>query len=171
MTTPRRLAALLALLVVLPLLWSWLHSDRRRIDRRLDELGEAIEKSGSENALAALASSRAVAELFGEPFEVRAEAVGFSTRDRRELMRLVHRYRASAERISMRIDRESIDVSAEDRRATSIVAFTFRSGGPLGESTERYRVQINWKEEEGRWWIDYVALLEIVERPDGPLGF
>lgn len=168
---PRRLAALLLLFAAVPLLWTWWASDRRRIDRRLDELREAVEKSGPESALAAVASARAVTELFAEPFEVRAEAVGFSTRDRRQLMRWVHRYRSTAEHISMRIDRESLAVSGEHGRASLIAAFAFRSGGPLGDSSERYRVQVNWKEESDGWRIDYVDLLEIVDGPGGRLGF
>lgn len=161
----RRLLAALLLLVAIPLVWIWRGSDKRRIEGRLDELCDAVSKQGPESALAALAKDRAVAELFAEPFEVRATQLGFSTRDRRELMRFVHGYRSGAERISMRADEESLSISPELRRATLVAGFVFHSGGPLGSSTERYRVQINWLKGEGEWRIDYVDLIDIVDAP------
>lgn len=166
----RRLAVLLALLIALPLLWSWWSSDRRRIEGHLDELAEAVAKSGPESALEAVASARAVSRIFAEPFEIRAAEADFTTRDRRELMRLVHRYRAGSERIAMEVDTESLDIAGEHSRASMVASFVFRSGGPLGGSTERYRVQINWRERESEWKIDYVDLLEIVQA-SGRLGF
>lgn len=166
----RRLVALLALLVVLPVSWAWWHSDRRRIEAQLDGLADAVAKSGPEGALEAAATARAVTRFFAEPFEIRAAEVGFGTRSRQDLMRFVARYRGGSERIAMEIDVESLDVASAHSRASMLASFVFRSGGPLGDSTERYRVQVNWLEQNDEWKIDYIDLLEIVE-PGNRFGF
>ncbi|MDX1644123.1 MAG: hypothetical protein R3244_07180 [Thermoanaerobaculia bacterium] len=168
--TPRRLAVALALLVALPALWTGWSSDRRRIEARLEELADAVEKSAPEGALEAVAAARAVTGVFAEPFEIRAAEAGFTTRERQDLMRFVHRYRSTSERIAVDIAVESLDIAGAHSRATMVATFLFRSGGPLGDSTERYRVQANWVEREGEWKIDYIDLLEIVQG-DGRLGF
>ena len=95
----------------------------------------------------------------------------FSTRDRRELAGFIHGYRRGSERISMRVSGTSLTIDPDLGRATQLADFHFTGGGPLGSPSERYRVQINWLEEEGRWRIDYIDLLEILDSGGNRLRF
>jgi hypothetical protein len=165
--SPKRLLLLLAAVAALVALWSWWHSDRRRIERRVDELQELVSKSGEESAIQGLGRARAVTGLFAPAFEIRARQLGFTTGDTQELIRFVHGYRSRAEAIRMRVSTESLSVVAEHRRATQIAALEFLTGGPLGTGSEIYRVQINWMLERGEWLIDYVDLIEIAD-PSAP---
>lgn len=162
--TPRRLAVVLALLVALVALWTWNNSDRRRIGRELDRLADLVSKSGSESALGGLNRARQITGLFATHFEVRAEQLRFSTRDRQQLAGFIHGYRKGSERIAMRISDTSLSIAAELGRATQHASFQFTGSGPLGSPSETYRVQINWLKEDDRWRIDYVDLLEILDR-------
>lgn len=162
--TARRLLAVLALLVAIPLVWSWWSSDRRRIGRQIDRLEERVEKSGEETAIVGAARARAVTDLFASDFEVRARQLRFRTRDRQELARFVLRHRSSTDAIDLRIVTESLSLAPEHGRATQVATLEFLTGGPLSSSAERYRVQVNWVIERGSWRIDYIDLLEIVDR-------
>ena len=158
----RRLALALAVLIAIPIGWSWWGSDRRQIGRQVDRLQDLVSKSGNESALEGLASARAITNLFASSFEVRAEQLRFSTHDRQELIRFIHHYRSTSEAIDMRVTNTSLSLAPEHGRATLVADFEFLSGGPLSSSPERYRVQVNWLLEEGRWLIDWVNVVEII---------
>ena len=160
--TVRRWLVVLAVVVALLALWNWSRSDARRIAGRLDRMQELVEKSGAESQLVGLSRARQVTELFATPFEVRAEQLRFSTRDRQQLTGFIHGYRRGAERIRMRIFETTLSISPEVGRATQMASFQFTGGGPLGSPSETYRVQINWLEQHGDWRIDYIDLVEIL---------
>jgi len=159
--TPRRWLLAIALLAVVALFWTWNASDRRQIDRQLDRLQELVSKSGGESALIGLNRARRITELFATHFEVRAEQMRFSTRDRRQLAGFIHGYRRGSERIAMRVSATSLSIAPELGRAIQHASFQFTGAGPMGAPSETYRVQINWLKEEVGWRIDYIDLLEI----------
>lgn len=159
----RRLIIAITALIAVPLAWTWWSSERRQIERQVDRLQGLISKPGPENAISGLATARAITEFFAPSFEVRAHQFGFLARDRQELARFIHRYRSTSDSIDMRISDSSLSITAEHGRATQNATFEFLSGGPLSSSTERYRVQVNWLLEGGRWLIDYIDLLEVVD--------
>ena len=169
--TARRLALVLLALIAIPFIWTWWSSERRQIERQAERLEDLVSKLGAESAIEGVATARAITNLFASSFEVRAQQLGFSTRDRQELIRFVHRYRSTSDSIHMRIRQSSLSVASEHHRATQNATFEFLSGGPLSSSSERYRVQINWLLEDGDWRIDYVDLLEILDIPPGRPGF
>jgi hypothetical protein len=168
--TPRRIGVAVLVLAALGLFWTNRSSDRKEIERQLDELTERVSRDGAETQLAGLNQARLITELFASSFEVRAEQLRFSTRDRREMAGFIHGYRRGSDRISLRASNKTLDIDEASRRATHRVDFQFTGGGPMGSPSERYRVQINWLEEEGEWRIDYVDLIEILEGGN-PLGF
>jgi hypothetical protein len=157
-------------LVVLGIFWVSRSGDQKAIERQLNELTDLVSKDGAETQLAGLNQARLITELFASSFEVRAEQLRFSTRDRREIAGFIHGYRRSSDRITMRTSDKALDIDETSRRATHRVNFQFNGGGPMGSPSERYRVQINWLEEEGEWKIDYIDLIEILEGGN-PLGF
>ena len=168
--TARRIGIAVLVLAALVVFWTSRSGDRGAIERQLGELTELISKDGAETQLIGLNRARLVTELFASSFEVRAEQLRFSTRDRREMAGFIHGYRRGSDRITMRTSGATLDLDAANRRATHRVDFQFTGGGPLGSPSERYRVQINWLEEEGQWKIDYIDLIEILEGGN-PLGF
>ena len=121
-------------------------------------------ESTTESAIEKLAVARAISGIFAATFEIRAQQVGFQTDNRQELIRFVHHYRSGAASIQMRISTRSLHIVSEHRRATQNASFEFLTGGPLGSANESYRVQVNWLQEDGQWLIDYIDLLEIVDR-------
>lgn len=149
--------------VALFVFWITRSSDQRRIERRLGTLQDLVAKNGEESQLVGLNRARQIVGLFAANFEVRAEQLRFSTRDRRELTGFIHSYRNGRDRVTMRTSTESLSIGEANRRATQHVEFRFTGGGPLGASSERYRVQINWVEQENEWRIDYIDLIEILE--------
>lgn len=168
--TGRRLTLVLLALIAIPVIWSWWGSERRQIERQADRLEDLVSKSGKESGVEGLVTARAITSLFASSFEVRAQQLGFSTRDRQELIRFVYQYRSTSDSIHMRITQSSLSIAQEHQRATQNASFEFLSGGPLGSSSERYRVQVNWLRENGVWLIDYINLLEIVEGRTGRFG-
>jgi hypothetical protein len=168
--TPRRIGVAVLVLAALGVFWTSRSGDRKAIERQLDELTELVSKDGVETQLAGLNQTRLITELFAGSFEVRAEQLRFSTRDRREMAGFIHGYRRSSESITMRTSGATLDIDDASRRATHRADFEFTGGGPLGSPSERYRVQINWLEEEGEWKIDYIDLIEIL-KGGNPLGF
>ena len=160
----RTLIACLFLIVLVAIGWNWWQSDRRQIARQLDHLQELVAKDGPESALEGLAEARAITGLFASAFEIRARQLDFATRDRQELIRFIHQYRSGSESIHMRVSTGTLNVVPEHRRATLDATLEFPSGGPLGGADEAYHVQVNWLEENGVWRIDYVDLLEIIDR-------
>ena len=93
---------------------------------------------------------------------MRAQQLNFATRDRQQLIRFIHGYRRSPERIGMRVFDTALSIDQQIGRATQAASFQFTGRGPLGAPSEVYRLQINWVERDGRWLIDYVDLVEIV---------
>lgn len=160
--TPRRWLIVVALLGAAAVFWTWNGSDRRQIGRQLERLQDLVSKSGEENSLVGLNRARQITELFATHFEVRAEQLRFSTRDRQQLAGFIHGYRRGSERIAMRVSDTSLAIAADLGRATQNASFRFTGRGPLGAPSETYRVQINWLKEEAGWRIDYVDLIEIV---------
>lgn len=161
--TPLRIGLAVLALGALVLFWSTRSGDRRRIERQLEELQELISKDAAETLLAGLNRARLITELFASRFEVRAEQLRFATRDHRELAGFIHSYRRGRDRITMSTAGAKLDIDPENRRATHRVDLLFTGGEPLGSPSERYRVQINWFEEEGHWRIDYIDLIQILE--------
>ncbi len=96
---------------------------------------------------------------FADPFEFRARQFDFETRDRQTLVRNVALYRLRSERISVRIFDRRLDLDPARGRATMLLTARF-VGGLGGRGNEAYRFQLDWVEQEGRWKIDYVDLLE-----------
>jgi len=161
--TFRRLLIVLAALFAVAAYWVWNHSDRRQIARQLDRLEELVSKNGSESALIGLARAREITDLFAPDLEVRAEQLGFATRDRQQLTGFIHSYRRGPDRIGMRVFDTSQSIEPQIGRATQAASFQFTGRGPLGAPSEVYRLQINWVERDSRWLIDYVDLVEIVD--------
>lgn len=161
----RRLGLALVALAAIWVFWSWWSSDRRQIERQTDRLQKLVSKSGPENAIQGMASANAIAGLFATEFEVRALQLNFSTRNRQELVRFIFQHRSASDSIRMRVRDSSLSIAPEHARATQNATFDFPSGGPLGSADERYRVQVNWVEEEGEWRMDYIDLVEILPTP------
>lgn len=161
---PRWLLLVVTVLILVVATWWWTGSasDERRIQRQIDRLMELVEKEPGEGPLVGLERARAVAELFADPFEVRARPFDFHTRDRQTLARTIQGYRASSERVWAQVSESRLQVDREGRRAILHLTARFGGGGFAFGGREAYRFQVNWIERNGVWRIDYVDLLEVV---------
>jgi len=152
-------AALLAALGA----WRWWPSDRRQIERRLDELVAACEKSGPDSPLSLLGRTQTILDSFAAGLLVQAGPYGGSFRDARELAGFIHRYRATSSRVEIAVT-ESELVVRPNRTAEMSAVFRVsgeRGGGPGRES---FRAQLFWVDEEGDWKIREVEVVERLER-------
>jgi hypothetical protein len=159
----KRLVAVAALAAAVLGAWLWWSSDRRRIERRLDELVAACEKSGPDSAFDLLGKTRTIVDAFAPGMLVRAEPYGGSFRDARELARMIHGYRASSRRVEVAVDDRDLVVRPQGTAEMSAVFHVAgeRGGGPGRES---FRARLFWVEDGGVWRIREV---EVVERLEG----
>ena len=145
--------------------FSWCTRPERRIGSQLHRIQELIAKAPTETELTALGKARAATELFASQFEFEAEAFGFHTRDRQQLIAGIHQYRSRAQTILMQLPEKEISVAPDHQRATSYVTVLFITQMRDLAGREAYRFQINWLREDGLWRMDYVRLLEIIDDP------
>ena len=68
--------------------------------------------------------------------------------------------------MAVRIRDRELSLVPEQGRATSHVSVEFLTRFRDIAGREAYRFQINWREVDGEWLIDYVKLLEVCENPD-----
>ena len=144
--------------------WAWWSGDAQRINRRLGALTDEVEKAPGEGQLATALKAEAVAAFFAEPFRFRARQFDFETTDRRTLVRSVAAYRLRSERIATDILYRHLEIDPVARTARLEIVARF-AGGWGGRAGEAYRFQLDWVEQEDRWQIGYVDLIEIVGPP------
>jgi hypothetical protein len=158
----KRLVAVAGLALVLFATWRWWSSDRRRIERRLEGLVAACEKSGPDSALDLLGKTQTILDAFAPDMLVRADPYGGSFRDARELAGLIHRYRAGSRRVEIAATEREI-VVRPNRTAEMSAVFRIageRGGGP---GSERFSARLFWVEDEGVWRIREVEVVERLE--------
>jgi hypothetical protein len=163
------LVKVLSVVVVIVLLfagWAWWSGDAQRINRRLGALTDEVEKTPGEGQLTTAFKAEAVAAFFAEPFRFRARQFDFETTDRSTLVRSVAAYRLRSEHIATDILHRHLEIDPVARTARMEILVRF-AGGWGGRAAEAYRFQLDWIEQEGRWQIGYVDLIEIV-RPLAP---
>jgi hypothetical protein len=158
----KRLLAVAALALVALAGWLWWSSDRRRIDRRLDALVAACEKSGPDSALALLGKTQTILDSFAADMLVRAEPYGGSFRDARELAGLIHRYRAGSSRVEIAATDRELVVRA-NRTAEMSAVFRVAGEGRGGSGIETFRARLFWVEDDGVWRIREVEIVERLE--------
>ena len=159
----KRAVALLALGIVVVAGWSWLRSDRPRIERTLARLERACTKEGPESPLALLGRTETILDAFAPGFLVLARPYEGSISDGRELAGAIHRYRALAQRVRVRDAERKLEVSANGTAEMSVVFLVDgdRGGRP---GAERFRARLFWVEHEGEWRIREFEIVEVLDR-------
>lgn len=157
-----RLVALLALAAILAGLFFWWRSDRRRIVAQFETLQDELEKRGEEGTIDRLGHARGVSEIFAEGFVILAQPYEGTIADRQQLMAVVDRYRASAERITVSDSEVDIQLrpNATADMAAVVEAVGLRPGGP---GRERLRIRVAWREDDGVWRIQELEVLEVLD--------
>jgi len=160
---------LAALLVAGIAAWLWWQSDRRQIERRLDGLERACEKSGDGGALSLLGRSQTILESFAPGFVVSARPYAGTISDGRELLGVIEGYRALSESVRIRHGDQSLDIR---RNGTAEMTLVFavdgrRGGSPAGT---RFRARIFWVRGEKGWQIHDFEVTEVLEGRELLLG-
>ena len=153
------LGSALALLVWAAI--SWVNSDSRQINRELDELRSLVTKRPAEAPLESLSRATSIGSMFANSFEVRAEQLQLSTRDRRTLVGSIIQYRSTSDSIFMNIRDHDLFVDSNLGRATSNLKAEFNNRFGGLDRRESYQLQLNWVETQDGWRIDYVHLIQI----------
>ena len=161
----RRIVIALVLLAILGTAWSYLVSDTRRLQRRLSELEDLLDKDGEEAAIVTAATAGQVARFFAPGFVILAAPYEGQLTDPQQLQQAVYRYRTAAPRIDATFgDRE---IELRDNR-TAVLVFTALVVMDFGDRSgrESYRVRSSWAEIEGEWVVSELEVLEVL--PEGP---
>jgi hypothetical protein len=158
-----RLIAVLGVLAAAVAAWSWWGSDARRIGRALDRVERACEKDGPDGALELVADSHVLLDAFAPGLLVTARPYEGSIRDARELVGVIQRYRATADRIRISDGERTLDLGPGGTAEMSVVFVVEgdRRGSP---GRERFRARLFWVEIEGEWKIREVEVLEVLDR-------
>jgi len=159
----KRLGILLAAVVVVAAGWSSWHSDRRRIDRRLERLERACEKQGPSSALSLLNRSRTLLDSFAPGFVVSAHPYAGTISDPRELVQAVEGYRGRAELVRIRDTDRSLRIGKQGTAEMSVVFVVQgreRGGGPGGA---RFRANLFWVKGDGGWKIRDLEIVQVLE--------
>jgi hypothetical protein len=157
-------------LVVLVFVFQWWRSDERRIKKALDELVELLEKKEAEDQLVAFGVARAVARRFAPGFVILAKPYRGRITDNEELMSAVLTFRNASPEISIDLGSVSLEVNKKRRTAAmGLEATVTMETGPGEHGRESYRVRLAWLNEEGRWLLHQVEVIEVLT--DGPRLF
>lgn len=161
------LYVLLALAVVT---WGYrlLESDSRKLQRRLDELAQLLEKDASEGDLVAANKGRLVGAFFSRDFEVQLVPFGGQHfRDRAQLAQAVLGYRRQATRIRVSFHDSQIEMHDDGAKTGDMHVKGTVSGTESGQlRRETYRFYLRWiEEDDGVWRIEQADLLEVIESP------
>jgi hypothetical protein len=120
---------------ILVALFFWWTSDRRRIVAQFEALQEALEKSGDEGTFDRLGHARGVSEVFADGFVILAQPYEGTIADRQQLMGIVDRYRASAERIT--VSDSEVDVELRPNATAEMSAVVEATGHEARRSRAR----------------------------------
>jgi hypothetical protein len=137
-------------------------SDRRVIFRQLKSLTALLEKGGAEPPLASWGVAREVASLFAPGFLVSAPPYEGRLTDPQQLAAAVHRLRDAAVRIEVTVGSRELEVRANGTSELHFVSSVILHR-PQGVAHESYRVRTQWQKDEGRWRINELELLEVLE--------
>jgi hypothetical protein len=157
-----RLALAAVVAISLWIVSGWINSDSRQINRKLDELRSLVAKRSKESQLESLSKANAIGSIFADSFELRADQLNLSTRDRRTLIGSVMRYRSGSDSITMNSREHDLFVDSDLGRATSHLTVGFEKRFNAIDQNESYRLDLNWVETADGWKLDFVNLLEIL---------
>lgn len=156
---------ILAALVALGLLWfvvAHFRSDQRQIQRQLSSLTGALAKDGPEDTLRAASAARRVTTYFTPGFSISARPYQGRISDPQELAAAVLRFRAAGDTIAVGTRERELELRPNDTALLHFVA-TVTLGRPERTSRESYRVRSQWQKDDGRWTINELEVLEVLE--------
>jgi hypothetical protein len=158
----KRLVALALIVAVAAAVWTWWRSDRRRIERGLDRLERACEKDGPESPLSLVGRARTLLDSFAPGLLVRAAPYAGTISDERELVGVIERYRATANRIRVTDEERRLEVGSNGTAEMSLIFRVegIRSGGP---GREGFRARLFWVRTDEGWKIREIEVLEVLE--------
>ncbi len=155
----------LAVAIAAVVVYRQIDRDARRINRRLTELKETLEKSAGAGQLRTLTQSRRVTGFFTPEVRITLQPVLSETIERDHIAPLLLQLHSRLDRLDIAIhDRQlEIDSAAE----TAIQRVTVRASASRGQRQER-RVdgfEIQWVKIDGEWYIDRAEMIETIRAP------
>ena len=147
-------------------LFSQMGGEKRRLMKRLEGLGELVEKSGEESDLVAANKARNVGLLFARDFaiDLQGRARGAVT-ERARIAQVMMRYRSPPSRIDLTF--RDVEVEMNEAASTAdMTAVATASATVDGEpSVRRFRLAFHWVKEEREWVIQRAELVEELAGP------
>ena len=159
----KRVAVVAVLVAVAVAAWVWWRGDERRIVRALERLESACEKEGEEGPLALISRTQTILDSFASGFLVSGRPYAGAIDDPRELAAVIHRYRASSDRVG--VGHRELELELGPNRTAEMSA-VFVVDGVRGArpARESFRARLFWVEHEGEWRIREVEVVERLER-------
>lgn len=159
--------ALLCLVAVLVVgyLYLWNDPDETVINRNLDELVALAEKSGEEAPFYTLSQSREMLKFIAATPEIHFGPPLPVLDDRNELGAAIAQVRQTAGTLSIRITDRVLTV-AEDRQSAEMeieAVANVSYGGEAGNDKRRF--SLRWIQEDDKWVIQKVTLINREELP------
>ncbi|MCH8473792.1 MAG: nuclear transport factor 2 family protein [Opitutales bacterium] len=134
-----------------------------QLDRRLDQMLGAMEKTGEESQFVQIGVAREVQGFFTSDVQLQIGPPVGQIEGRPDIQRAVIGGRAQAETLSFSTANRQAEVREDESEA--IYEVTVRGNAQVGgqRRTDSVRVQINWVRQEGNWLIQSIRLLEDLE--------
>jgi hypothetical protein len=167
MSTRQLLRSSLAILLIIAAAAAWLARDQLQINWNLGRLRKLVAKSEDEKTIAGMIRARQIAGYFSMPMDVALGAPWPAFTDRDELATSVHYARSMAQTIKVTIRNKTLDVSADRKSATMVLAA--EAVVTVGGQTDRdiRELRMTWEKQQGKWLISRVDLKETIRRPQG----
>ena len=164
----KRVGLGIAGLALVAAVWFVWNGDRdvRRINSKLDDLVELLEKREEHPPLRMMARSRRVAGFFTPDAEVLLAPVVTRTVGPDELTALHHYAHTQAARLSVRISDRTLEINPE--RDAAVMRFTTRSQftGHQGQREQRVdEFRLHWAKRDGDWLIQEAATIPAIRPP------
>ncbi len=141
--------------------------DKRRINKRLSQLQEAVAKETGEGHLRTLAKSQEVVGFFTPEAELRLRPLLSQRLTRRELSTIFYQVHSSVDRLQVRIRDRRLDVDTAS--GTASMRFTATGTVHMGgrAETQMHEFHLQWVRRDREWYIDQAEIAQAIRPPGG----
>lgn len=144
--------------------WLFLTSDARQVQRRLDALSQLIAKQGQEQGLEALSRAAEIGSLFAEQCSLSLEEYGQQgTYTRKDIIDSVFMARNRYQEITLTFY-DTLITLGDNRQAEILATLHLTTTSGRDTMTDVGEIALHLTNIDGEWLIDAVTLVQVLER-------